>query len=689
MRVTRAFIVRPFGVKEGIDFNEVEEKLIAPALNACGIEGRTTGEITRQGNIREDMFRLLVLSDIVIADVSIYNANVFYELGIRHGLQERHTLLIRAEGTKDKYPFDLQTDRYFVYDAAEPGKKLPGFLDALRSTLASIGKDSPVFQLLPRIKPHDRQALLVVPWDFQEDVERARKASLAGDLRLLAEEVHGFDWGSGGLRLVGEAQFGISALAGAKETFEALRRLDPDDLQANYRLGTIYKNLAESAINVETKLDCITRSEQAIARVLECTKPPADYEEPPKEAAERHYNRAEAYSLLGSNAKTRWLEQWKSTVAEDARRAIALRSPHLADSIQHYLAGFAENLDSFYPGINGLAMLRIQLGLAKELPAIWTENFDDEEKAEAARKECERRVDRIAAALYLALGMDNSITRKEEKSDVWKEISRADLLFLTHDRPPQVARAYRNALMTASPFHVAAARRNILLFRDLGLLGDNVKAALDEMHQAAPQKPQPPARVVLCTGHMLDSPTRSPDRARFPRTPEAENIARRMIEEALRKEMNEEEGVSLGIAGGACGSDILFHEICESLGIPTRLYLALPEAEFQDESVNRGGPVWIERYQRLCRRLPLRVLAESKELPRWLAGKNDYDIWRRNNLWMMFNALATQARHLTLIVFYNPERDPDGPGGTAHLVKVASKWGFKTVELDARELLRS
>jgi hypothetical protein len=72
MSATRAFIVRPFGVKEGIDFEEVERKLIAPALQKSGIEGRTTGEITRQGNIRGDMFRLLVLSDIVIADVSIY-----------------------------------------------------------------------------------------------------------------------------------------------------------------------------------------------------------------------------------------------------------------------------------------------------------------------------------------------------------------------------------------------------------------------------------------------------------------------------------------------------------------------------------------------------------------------------------------------------------------------------------------
>jgi hypothetical protein len=240
MSAKRAFIVRPFATKEGINFDEVEAKLIAPALAALGIEGRTTGEITRQGNIREDMFRLLVVSDIVIADVSIYNANVFYELGIRHGLLDRHTLLIRADGSKDKYPFDLQTDRYFLYDPAEPEKKRDEFLQVLRSTLASTDKDSPVFKLLPRLKPHDRYALMVVPFDFQEEVERARKARRAGDLRLLAEEARGFEWGSGGLRFVGDAQFGIRAFAGARETFEHLRNIDPNDFQANYRLGTIY-----------------------------------------------------------------------------------------------------------------------------------------------------------------------------------------------------------------------------------------------------------------------------------------------------------------------------------------------------------------------------------------------------------------------------------------------------------------
>jgi hypothetical protein len=56
---------------------------------------------------------------------------------------------------------------------------------------------------------------------------------------------------------------------------------------------------------------------------------------------------------------------------------------------------------------------------------------------------------------------------------------------------------------------------------------------------------------------------------------------------------------------------------------------------------------------------------------------------------MMFNAIATDARNLTLIALYNADRDADGPGGTAHLVRTAQDWGFKAVVLDARELLKT
>jgi hypothetical protein len=44
-----------------------------------------------------------------------------------------------------------------------------------------------------------------------------------------------------------------------------------------------------------------------------------------------------------------------------------------------------------------------------------------------------------------------------------------------------------------------------------------------------------------------------------------------------------------------------------------------------------------------------------------------------------------RARHLTLIALYNSDREPDEPGGAAHLVGVAERWGFKSVKHDARE----
>jgi hypothetical protein len=44
-------------------------------------------EIRRQGNIRLDMFQRLLTADLVIADISIQNANVYYELGVRHALR--------------------------------------------------------------------------------------------------------------------------------------------------------------------------------------------------------------------------------------------------------------------------------------------------------------------------------------------------------------------------------------------------------------------------------------------------------------------------------------------------------------------------------------------------------------------------------------------------------------------------
>jgi len=260
----RAFVIRPFGEKEGVDFERTQRELIDPVLRELGYSGGEATQIVAAGNIRSDMFLLLLAADLVIADISIHNANVFYELGIRHGMRPNATFLLRAN--LDEYPFDLRTDRYLSYDQENPGTCVAALARALKATLDSARVDSPVYQVLPNLRAPDPTALQVVPSDFRETVEAAFLADQRGDLRLLAHEASTFEWASEGLRLVGRAQFELKSNPGARESFEMLRTLRPDDVEADQRLATIYRRLGK-----------LTQSSQAIQRVI--ASPLADHRE--------------------------------------------------------------------------------------------------------------------------------------------------------------------------------------------------------------------------------------------------------------------------------------------------------------------------------------------------------------------------------------------------------------------------
>jgi hypothetical protein len=193
----RAFVIRPFGKKPispevTIDFDLTHEKLIAPALEAAGLAGGTTGEIIDAGNIREDMFALIIEADLVVADITIHNANVFYELGIRHALRKRSSVMIKGNPVKDSTPFDLLTDRYVPYCITDPRKACAELTAALLATMASEREtDSPIFKMLPRLREADPDTIQVVPTDFTEELGRARAAKSRGWLRLLADDIRG------------------------------------------------------------------------------------------------------------------------------------------------------------------------------------------------------------------------------------------------------------------------------------------------------------------------------------------------------------------------------------------------------------------------------------------------------------------------------------------------------------------
>lgn len=274
------------------------------------------------------------------------------------------------------------------------------------------------------------------------------------------------------------------------------------------------------------------------------------------------------------------------------------------------------------------------------------------------------------------------------ETDLWARISAADLACLTSDHPARVATIYGRALADAPPFAAAAVRRQLELYASLGVLGENVAAALAVVDKCLPApEPDPvPNRLLLFSGHRVDAPGRATPR--FP--PSAEEATRAMIREAVETELAVGSVARVeGIAGGASGGDILFHEVCEELGVATTLYLAVPRELYVVTAVQDAGPEWVARFDHLHAKLPTRVLADSLELPRWARDAStagDYSIWERNNRWTLHNALAHGATNVILIALWDGEGG-DGPGGTADMVRTASERGARTVILDAKRLL--
>ena len=675
----RAFIVRPFGVKNEIDFDEVERKLIAPALARIGAEGGTTIDIVEAGNIREVMFRRLLTADLVVADVSIHNANVFYELGIRHALRDRSTFMLRCRA--DAFPFDLQTDRYMEYNKDDPAASLEALVKALQRTKDSFNQDSPVFTWLPDLREPDPSQFMVLRPDFGEDVKRAEDYGWAGDLSLLSYEVKGFDWEVKGWRTVGNAQFKIKALSAAKLTWEAVRNIEPNDVEANLLLGTIYERLGD-----------LSRSTTALERAR-------DNKDVKKE------DRAEAYSLLARNAKTRWRADWEGKSAEE-RPSAALRSRHLQDSFENYERAFYEDLNHFYSGLNALAMIKVMIELAESLPDVWLELFDTDKEAEDALQDHNEHATRLAGAVELSLTAVFRGLEREGKKDVWTDISAADLSFLTKENPKRVAAAYRKALTGAPGFASDSVSKQLAIYRDVGVLTSNL-AEVFKVVGEPPPLPDPGAapaatparkRVLVFAGHMIDAPDRK--NPRFPA--DKEQIAREKIKEKIVNEMNDGAGVLCGYAGAASGGDLLFQEVCAELGIPTRLYLAIPPAKYINSSVIKAGAGWVDRFWNVYNKHKasnqLRVLSEMEDaksdedyLPAWLRSKENYGIWQRNNLWMLFNAVAeacdekTSDPNLTLIALWDGEGG-DGPGGTKDLVEKVQNLGARNRIINTKEL---
>ena len=148
------FVIMPFGEKldadgRTIDFDKIYQYIIKQAVESAGIHCIRCDEISESGWIHADMFEKILEADIAVVDITSLNANVFYELGIRHSLASSVTVLIRKKGTHA--PFNIQGLRVIDYDPldlASVDKAKHQIASFIQNGLRYNVIDSPIHQVL-------------------------------------------------------------------------------------------------------------------------------------------------------------------------------------------------------------------------------------------------------------------------------------------------------------------------------------------------------------------------------------------------------------------------------------------------------------------------------------------------------------------------------------------------------------
>src|SRR5262249_4730796 len=186
------------------------------------------------------------------------------------------------------------------------------------------------------------------------------------------------------------------------------------------------------------RLADLTRADEAVNRALSRNGLPGK-------------TRAEFYSLLGSNAKTRWKAEWQGLTA-DERASRALSSRYLYEAYEAYETGFIEDLNHFYSGLNALALLRVIEELVPKEPDTWAAGFETEDDGHRELENVHEKTTKLSAAVELSIQAEKDRLKRAGQRDVWVEISEADLYLLNSKKPARVASVYRDALAEAPPF---------------------------------------------------------------------------------------------------------------------------------------------------------------------------------------------------------------------------------------------
>lgn len=667
------FVVMPFGVKEAkgaaaatdstpaqpainISFDEVYQLLISRALTKAGCVPFRADKEPGAGDIRTDMYFELVTADVILADISILNPNVFYELGVRHGVAPRGVFMIHGGWTKR--PFDVAPDRTFDYDgklfATKPedrdeawktrlGAEVDELATVLSNALAvddqTIG--SPVYKELVGLKAVDWSNIQTarakyfgeIFADWKSRVEVAKLNGWPGDILTLADDAptrfHR-------VKLLWQAADALSSMhrfEAALPVLKDLLALDPRHRDALTRLGLVLNRLGQ--VN-EAKVHMLA-------------------------VAELYNGDTEAQGVLGRVYKDLWRLEWKDLdTLEDRQLQAVATSNYVASAVRSYDQAVRKKFD-YYNGVNVVSFIK----LLDHLQAATGDQPVDCKVNDIAEL--------IAVAHFAARNILDSVGLDSGQEGVWAAASLGELELVAGDaeRARTLYRDAANAPATTY-FNINSMLDQIDLFDSLGFRPEavaGVKKVLElrrkvlEKRIGGLKKSEPRfKKVVVVSGHMIDKPDRLEKGLgeRFPSRKEG------AVRDRIAKQFDH-WGLGAGdllICGGACGADILFAEEAVARGAEVWLFLALPETGFLEASVRLPDSDWDTRFYALRDRESVKTF---QQLERLKAAPRGTSVYARNNLWMINTARveANDPKNLYAVLVWDEKATGDGPGGTS------------------------
>ena len=656
-----AFVAMPFGTKPGpegepIDFNRVYAEYMAPALEAAGLTAFRADQELRAGDIRTDMFQELLLADLVVADLSIENPNVWYELGVRHALRARGVVLVC--GGRAPTAFDLYTDRKLRYgvkgggpDPATVDEDRRRLTEMIKATMESWHgrKVSPVYSLLPNLQEPDWKTLRIGDvrefWEKHDEwetrLELARRAGRVGDLLVLADEAPVAAFRAEAWIKAGEALRKAERFVFALEHLERGLSIESENLRGQREKGMCLQRLALAGVPGHS----LDRAREHYRTLLK-----------------RHPADSETWALLGRVDKDAWVATWRrpGRTPEQMRDDAADEDALLGGAIDSYARAYRANPAHYYSGINALTLMHLHGHLtgttryAAEVPAM----------AGAVRFAAEHEPD--------------------ERQLFWSKATLGDLEVLV-GTPQTVRAAYKAAIAKNERdwFALNSSRAQLEILRDLAFRPDAVAAGLAAFDRALEQLKPPaerrePRQVILFSGHMVDKPDRGEPRFPADKVP----IAAARIAKAL-DDLGAGEA-DLALSQAAAGGDLLFIEACQARGVRVQVMLPLAEPEFIQQSIlpSKNGDDWRLRYYSMKEKLqdPIRFVPD--ELGPAPKGGNAFE---RCNLWLLYSALACGIDKVRFIALWNGGGG-DGPGGTAHMCEEVRRRTGRVTWLNTREL---